>query len=136
MGVSPLKTFQRKHNDHWYTDSFYDEQSVVISTELGLLIITGCCHAGVINTILTAQLITGIPQIYAIIGGLHLHDWEDSCIEKLAYDLQAFNIQQFWLNHCTGQKAFKILNKEIGKCVEWAGTGKRIELPAVCKNAI
>jgi 7,8-dihydropterin-6-yl-methyl-4-(beta-D-ribofuranosyl)aminobenzene 5'-phosphate synthase len=135
MGVPASRYFQRKCGDYWRTDRFPDEQSLVMTTEWGLVIITGCCHAGVINTLLTAQLITGIPQIYAVIGGLHLHDWDEQAVVTLAEDLQAFHLQHLWVNHCTGQRAFEILREEIGEGVTWAGTGTRIELPALFTEA-
>lgn len=131
MGLPASPFFQRKRGDYWRTDRFTDEQSLVLTTEWGLVVITGCCHAGVMNTLLTAQLVTGIPQIYAVIGGLHLHDWEERAVVELAADLQAFNIQHLWVNHCTGQRAFEILHKEVGEGVTWAGTGTHIELPAL-----
>ncbi len=130
MGVPAKPYFQRMRGDRWRTDTFSDEQSIVLMTEQGLVIITGCCHAGVINTILTAQLITGVPQIYAVVGGLHLHDREEAAVIELAHDLQNFHIQNLWVNHCTGQRAFEILREELGSGVIWAGTGISIELPA------
>jgi 7,8-dihydropterin-6-yl-methyl-4-(beta-D-ribofuranosyl)aminobenzene 5'-phosphate synthase len=131
MGLPVSRYFQRKRGDYWRSDRFPDEQSLVLTTEWGLVIITGCCHAGVINTMLSAQLVTGIPQIYAMIGGLHLHNWEDQNVVELAHDLERFHIQHLWVNHCTGQRAVEILREEIGEGVTWAGTGTRIELPAL-----
>ncbi len=131
MGISPIKQFQRRNGDFWQTDNFNDEQAVVISTESGLVIITGCCHSGVINTIIAAQLSTGISHIYAIIGGLHLSNRAEDEIIQMAHDLQSFNIQNYWVNHCTGQKGLDILRNEIGKNVTWAGTGDKFELPAL-----
>ncbi len=129
MGLQPSKIFQRQISDYWQTDKFVDEQSLVLMTKLGLIVITGCCHSGVINTLLAAQLASNNPKIYAIIGGLHLHDMEEQEIDKLAHDMQAFDIQHLWVNHCTGTRAFEILHNVNGWNVAWAGTGTRIELP-------
>jgi len=131
MGLPASRYFQRKRGDYWRTDRFPDEQSLVLTTAWGLVILTGCCHAGVINTLLTAQLITGIPQIYTVIGGLHLHDWDEQAVVALAENLQAFHLQYLWVNHCTGQRAAEILREEMGAGVSWAGTGTRIELPTL-----
>jgi len=131
IGLPASPFFQRKCADYWHTDRFPDEQSLVLVTAQGLVVITGCCHAGILNTLLTAQLITGIPQIHAVIGGLHLHDWEERAIAGLAADLQAFHLRHLWVNHCTGPRAFEILREEIGEGVSWAGTGTRIELPSL-----
>ncbi|HOF87454.1 MAG TPA: MBL fold metallo-hydrolase [Armatimonadota bacterium] len=131
LGLPASPYFQRRQGDCWRTDTFADEQSVVLETDWGLVVITGCCHAGVINTLLTAQLVTGIPQIYAVIGGLHLHDWAAQEVAALARHLRAFHLQYLWANHCTGRRAYEILREALGDGVTWAATGERIELPSL-----
>ena len=50
-----------------------DDQAIVVNiSDKGLVILTGCGHAGVVNTINYAKKITGVSRIYAIIGGFHL----------------------------------------------------------------
>jgi len=131
MGRPASPYLQRQSRGHWETDHFPDEQAVVLNTAWGLVVITGCCHTGVINTLLTAQSITGIPRIHAVIGGLHLHDWPEYEVAEFAHALQAFHPHQLWVNHCTGQRAFEILSAEMDAHVAWAGTGTRIALPTL-----
>ena len=63
-----------KRHDHWEPDPLImDDQCAMINVrDKGLIVITGCGHSGIINIIRNAQVITGIQEIYAVIGGLHL----------------------------------------------------------------
>jgi 7,8-dihydropterin-6-yl-methyl-4-(beta-D-ribofuranosyl)aminobenzene 5'-phosphate synthase len=63
-----------KRNDHWQPDPLImDDQCAIMHVkDKGLVIVTGCGHSGIINIIRNAQAITGITQIYAVIGGFHL----------------------------------------------------------------
>lgn len=57
----------------WIPDLFRDDQAVILSLKgKGLVVITGCAHAGIINTIQYARKITGVNQVHAVIGGFHL----------------------------------------------------------------
>jgi len=128
-GASPLPSLWRAGEDGWAPDTFPDEQALVLQTTQGLVIITGCCHAGVMNTLMAAQRLTGTPAIYALIGGLHLHAESDDAVAGLAGSLWHMNVQRLLINHCTGEAAYAILRKRLGPRVEWAGTGYRTELP-------
>jgi 7,8-dihydropterin-6-yl-methyl-4-(beta-D-ribofuranosyl)aminobenzene 5'-phosphate synthase len=63
-----------KRQDEWEPDPLImDDQCAIIHVKgKGLIVITGCGHSGIINTIRSARAITGIPEIYAVIGGFHL----------------------------------------------------------------
>ncbi|MFH0968482.1 MAG: MBL fold metallo-hydrolase [Methanobacteriota archaeon] len=57
----------------WIQDLFQDDQAIILCLKgKGLVVITGCAHAGIINTIQYARNITGVDQVYAVIGGFHL----------------------------------------------------------------
>ncbi|MBI4526793.1 MAG: MBL fold metallo-hydrolase [Deltaproteobacteria bacterium] len=61
-------------NGQWQPDPWiHDDQAIVINVrEKGLAVLTGCGHAGLINTLQHAISLTGIPDIYAVLGGFHL----------------------------------------------------------------
>lgn len=61
-----------KENGKLKPDSVRDDQALFIKSEKGLIIILGCAHRGVINTIRHAQKLTGVEPVYAVIGGTHL----------------------------------------------------------------
>ncbi|TXT60573.1 MAG: putative MBL fold metallo-hydrolase [Promethearchaeota archaeon] len=84
-------------------NTFRDELSIYLNIKgKGLAIITGCGHAGIVNTIKHAQKITGIDDVYAIIGGFH-KEWESPEDVKKAVDfIQNLNPEITCGMHCTG----------------------------------
>lgn len=128
-GHQPIPRLQRLTPDGWVTDTFPDEQALVMVTEAGLVVCTGCCHAGLVNTLLAAQRATGIPQVYAIIGGLHLHASTPQEVTAVADALQPFCISHLWASHCTGEPAISLLHRRLGACVQLTSVGERREIP-------
>ena len=86
-----------------------DDQALIINVkDKGLVILTGCGHAGVINTINYAKKLTRIEKIYAIIGGFHLpadNGIYEEAIEPTLKELQMANPDYIIPCHCTGWKA-------------------------------
>lgn len=56
----------------WQPDEIMDDQALVIKTEAGLVVISGCAHRGIINTLYHAEKVTGIEKIHTVVGGSHL----------------------------------------------------------------
>jgi len=84
-----------------------DDQALIMNVKnKGLIILTGCGHAGIVNTINFAKKVTGIKKIYCVIGGFHLsgQDYEDSIPLTIA-ELTRVNPQYIVPCHCTGWKA-------------------------------
>ena len=90
-------------------DLIDDDQSIWIKTPKGLVLILGCCHAGVINTIDYVKKITGETRIHAIIGGMHLKHASDDRLDKTISALQQISPNLIVPCHCTGEKATKAL---------------------------
>lgn len=88
-------------------DTILDDQGLIIHLKgKGLVIITGCAHSGIINTIHYAQEITGINSIYALIGGFHLGGVTfEPIIDKTVEVLKAYSPAIICPMHCTGWKA-------------------------------
>src|SRR5690606_30116317 len=64
---------EAKINGNWITDPFRDDQGLVIKLKgKGLVIISGCAHAGIINTVEYAKKTTGTDKVHAVLGGFHL----------------------------------------------------------------
>jgi 7,8-dihydropterin-6-yl-methyl-4-(beta-D-ribofuranosyl)aminobenzene 5'-phosphate synthase len=99
-----------------------DDQAIVVNIRnKGLVILSGCGHAGIINTINYAKRLTGISRIHAIIGGFHLsggklyEDAIDPTIEEIK------NADPEWIVpcHCTGWKAVnRIINSMPEKFIQ------------------
>jgi 7,8-dihydropterin-6-yl-methyl-4-(beta-D-ribofuranosyl)aminobenzene 5'-phosphate synthase len=86
-----------------------DDQAIVANIrDKGLVILTGCGHAGVINTINYAKKITGVDKVYAVMGGFHLPaDGRiyEAAIEPTLNELQKADLKYIVPCHCTGWKA-------------------------------
>jgi len=88
-------------------DPIADDQALVVHLEgKGLVIIAGCSHAGIINTIRYAQKITGIQEVYAAVGGFHLSGpFFEKIIEQTIDEFRKIGPRFLSPMHCTGWKA-------------------------------
>ena len=110
-------------------DQILDDQALIINTEAGLVIILGCAHRGMINTIEHARQLTGVTKVHAVIGGAHLIDTSEERIWLTIAALKDLNVQRMGLCHCTGLSAIAILANEFGDRFFFNTTGTSIELP-------
>ncbi len=97
-----------KRHDQWEPDPLImDDQCALIHVKgKGLIVITGCGHSGIINTIRNAQAITGIQKIYAVIGGFHLTGgYFEPIIPATIAELKEINPRYLMPGHCTGWAA-------------------------------
>lgn len=94
------------------------EQSLVIDSSKGSIIITGCSHPGIENIITTAQQITNNKKLYALIGGLHLKKSNKKEIEDVVSLLKNQNLKTIAPCHCTGYGAVQMIKNAFGKKVE------------------
>jgi len=90
-----------------------DDQSLVIVTGKGLLLLLGCCHAGVINTVQYARLKTGVDQVYGVIGGCHLAFSSHAQIDATVKALKRYGVKKICAGHCTGFPASARLAQEF-----------------------
>jgi len=104
-------------NENYVPDNIGDDMSMVINHPDGLIIISGCAHAGIINTIEYAQKKTGQNKIKAFIGGTHLAGASEKRMERTLMDLQNFDIEQIIACHCTGFDAMVKLRNILGNKV-------------------
>ena len=90
-------------------DAILDDQSLIILLKgKGLVIVTGCCHSGLINTIRYARKITATEKIHAILGGFHLTGPAfESIIGKTVEELKNVDPHVLVPMHCTGWKAIQ-----------------------------
>jgi 7,8-dihydropterin-6-yl-methyl-4-(beta-D-ribofuranosyl)aminobenzene 5'-phosphate synthase len=99
---------QARRDGRWEPDPLiHDDQCAIINvTGKGLVILTGCGHAGIINIIRHAQALTGVQSIYAIIGGFHLTGAHfEPFIAPTIAALQQIQPQHLMPGHCTGWSA-------------------------------
>lgn len=94
-------------------DKLADDLALVIDTEYGLVVILGCAHRGLINTLRQARKITGIERIHTVIGGTHLFSADEERIASTITDLKVIGIKKLGVSHCTGFAASARLAQEF-----------------------
>jgi len=100
-------------------DIMADDQSVFFDSSDGVVVVLGCCHSGIVNTLDYVVELAGRDKIYAVIGGMHLLRAKDDRLEKTMEAFQKYDVQMIGPAHCTGMKAVaKFWNAFGGKCVE------------------
>jgi 7,8-dihydropterin-6-yl-methyl-4-(beta-D-ribofuranosyl)aminobenzene 5'-phosphate synthase len=110
-------------------DPLADDLALIIDTDFGLVVILGCGHRGIVNTLRHAQKLTGKEMIYAAIGGIHLFRASDEQIEMTIAELQTMGIQKLGVSHCTGFKASARLAQEFPDAFFQNNAGASFELP-------
>jgi 7,8-dihydropterin-6-yl-methyl-4-(beta-D-ribofuranosyl)aminobenzene 5'-phosphate synthase len=110
-------------------DTLLDDLAVIVNTEAGLVVVLGCAHRGIINTLYHARNITGVERIYAVIGGAHLISESSKRVEKTIAALKELDVQQMGLCHCTGLNTIARMAQEFGKRFFFCNAGTVHELP-------
>ncbi len=109
-------------------DPLQDDRAVFIKSDRGLIVILGCAHRGVVNTLRYAQKLTGVEAIYAVIGGTHLIGASPERMSSTVADLKKLDIQRLGVSHCTGLPASAILAREFGDRFFFNNAGTRVSL--------
>jgi 7,8-dihydropterin-6-yl-methyl-4-(beta-D-ribofuranosyl)aminobenzene 5'-phosphate synthase len=110
-------------------DSIPDDQSLAASIKgKGLVVISGCAHSGIINTIRQAQRLLDMEDLYAVVGGFHLQGAKQERMEATAEILRWLDPKIVRPGHCTGQKAISLLQQTLGDRCWPLATGDLIEL--------
>ena len=97
--------FYTKQKDALQPDNFPDDLALICQTDKGLVIVLGCAHRGIINTVQHARKITGVDIVHMVIGGTHLYPKNDEQIDKTIQALKELNVRKIGVSHCTGFKA-------------------------------
>lgn len=105
-----------------------DDQSMVIETEKGLVILLGCCHAGLVNTFEHIAYQCGRRDVYAIIGGTHLGFCGQEQLEKTIVMLRTAGVKKLAVSHCTGFAASARLSREFPGEFQAAMVGYTLEV--------
>jgi 7,8-dihydropterin-6-yl-methyl-4-(beta-D-ribofuranosyl)aminobenzene 5'-phosphate synthase len=117
-----------KEGDSFRADDFPDDQALVIKTLQGLVIILGCAHRGMVNTLYHAQEITGVKVIDTVIGGSHLVGADEERVERTIAAIKELDVHRLGLCHCTSQPVAARMACELGDRFFFNNAGTRIEL--------
>ena len=112
-----------------HPDPLADDLALIINTDFGLVVILGCSHRGIVNTLHHAQILTGKELVYAAIGGTHLLRAPEERLEKTIADLREMGIQRLGVSHCTGFRASARLAQEFEDIFFMNNAGTRVTLP-------
>lgn len=118
----------RRENHRRVNEDFSHEQSLVFDTSKGLVIFNSCSHGGADNIINEIAATFSDKHIYAIIGGFHLFKSTEQEVIALADGIRKTGIERVITGHCTGEKSFEILKRELGDCVEQICSGYVFEV--------
>jgi 7,8-dihydropterin-6-yl-methyl-4-(beta-D-ribofuranosyl)aminobenzene 5'-phosphate synthase len=118
-----------KENGVFKPDPLADDLAIAINTELGLIIILGCCHRGIINTIHHLREITGQNQVHCVIGGTHLMDASPERLAKTVTGLKQFGVQRLGASHCTGFEASSRMAQEFPDTFFLNNAGTQLSFP-------
>lgn len=112
-------------------DKIEDDLSLVFHlVDDSIVILSGCCHAGIINTTSLATDMTGSSEIAGIIGGLHLHDASDDRLTKTVRELKKYPIRKMAPCHCTGLRGKIALSAAFEKQFVEVGVATKIQFEA------
>jgi 7,8-dihydropterin-6-yl-methyl-4-(beta-D-ribofuranosyl)aminobenzene 5'-phosphate synthase len=106
---------EAKVDGNWILDPFRDDQGLVVKLkDKGLIVISGCAHAGIINTIEHAKKITGTDKVHAVLGGFHLTGrLFDPIIQPTIEAMKKIKPDYIVPMHCTGWKAINRFAEEM-----------------------
>ena len=89
----------------------------------GLVVISSCGHAGIINTLQRAREVSGVDKIYALVGGFHLAPAPDEYLRQVMAELKKFDLEHVMPMHCSGQNFVDLAKREMPEKLVLCGTG-------------
>ncbi|MCX4243441.1 MBL fold metallo-hydrolase [Paraliomyxa miuraensis] len=119
-------------SEGWIEDMLPESQALVIDTDDGLVVLSGCGHAGIVNIVTHARQVIRRAPIRGAVGGFHLHRATAEHVQWTGQRLHEVELQDFYGAHCTGAKAVQHFGtpgvlSPTGRAVE-LGVGERFEL--------
>jgi 7,8-dihydropterin-6-yl-methyl-4-(beta-D-ribofuranosyl)aminobenzene 5'-phosphate synthase len=104
---------------------YRQEQSLVIDTPAGLVLMTGCSHGGIVNILQNTKAQFG-RDVYMVVGGFHLQSVKDPQVEAVVEQFKAEGVGAVIPCHCSGGKARELFEKSFGDGYTAGGVGRRI----------
>src|SRR5664280_1080109 len=109
----PIVHCQKDGKEVW--DAIEDDTSIVMNLkDKGLVILSGCAHAGIVNTVRYAMTVTGIDKVHVVMGGFHLSGpFFEPIIDRTTEELKKISPAFIIPTHCTGRKAIMVMEKQM-----------------------
>ena len=99
------------------------EQSLIIGTRAGLIVLTGCAHPGIVEIVRQAK---AYGNVYLVMGGFHLADYSAAEVQAVIAELKRLGVRQVAPSHCTGERAIEQFQNEFGTGFIPAGAGAAV----------
>ena len=110
-----------------YPDPMVDDMALWVNTSRGLIILLGCCHSGLVNTVEHIRSASGVERVFGIIGGLHLVNASRERLTATCSALRTWDTDFVVPCHCTGDEAMAFLNNELGSKVTQGYAGLELQ---------
>ena len=106
--------------------SLIKEQALMISTGMGLIVITGCAHPGIVHVLQAAKEIIE-DKILLVMGGFHLGAMGNTQLEEIIANFRELGVEKVGPCHCTGDLARRMFKEEYGNDFLDVGVGRLVE---------
>ncbi len=107
-------------------DAFEDELCLLLRGRDGWVVLTGCCHRGLENTLRAVRFLTHGEPVQAIVGGLHLRSATDAQLDRICELLEAHGRPDLYCGHCTGHRAVDHIRRQMPEKVHAISAGQHI----------
>jgi 7,8-dihydropterin-6-yl-methyl-4-(beta-D-ribofuranosyl)aminobenzene 5'-phosphate synthase len=124
--ASGSETFVIRRGGDLVPDRFEDELSLLLRGTRGWVVVTGCCHRGLKNTLRAARFLVRREPIVAVVGGLHLRRASGDQLREVADLLGRFGSAVVYPCHCTGRQATAYLAQRLGDRVQPIAAGAHL----------
>jgi len=112
-------------DQHWA-----EHATCFVLGDRGLVVITSCGHAGIINSLRRAQEVSGVDKIYALVGGFHLAPAPDPYLRQVMAELTKFDLEHVFPMHCSGQNFVELAKQEMPEKLVLCATGSSFTFTA------
>ncbi|MDY0163986.1 MBL fold metallo-hydrolase [Desulfobotulus sp.] len=129
-GEVPMKTGWEKVESYFFAgepaqgDTMADDMGLILDTAQGVVLLLGCTHRGLINTLSHVASLTGSTHFHAIMGGLHLGEADEKRLDQVVDGLGSFSFDHMAVGHCTGLNAYCRLRQAFGPKVSALAVGR------------
>jgi 7,8-dihydropterin-6-yl-methyl-4-(beta-D-ribofuranosyl)aminobenzene 5'-phosphate synthase len=108
------------------------EQSMIVDTAEGAVVISGCSHTGIVGIIRKSKAILS-KEIHMVFGGFHLPRKSETELEQIISEFRKFGVKNAGPTHCTGDRAIQMFKQAYGTDFVQMGVGRRLKIEAVSK---
>lgn len=112
-----------KKGEELVQDQVSEDQALILKGEEGITVLTGCAHAGVVNTLTYAMQLTGASRVHGLIGGFHLLFASEERLDKTVAFFRQAGLKMLAPCHCTGFRALAELHRRVGELMVPVGSG-------------